>query len=280
MRSGCRYRLLLLSSVWLGFGFAARAANTTPPDPTNENVQEAIERADDLMQPGAAHEDRTIHRRQDLEQILSQIAQDSTTNVLFYEVEPRPGGKAGDDFVWAAVPDGSRNGAYQLYDFDGSEGFSGVSQEFNRLAAQLKLAISDEQAIPLGQFFIRCCVPGGPSELITDDDSLRHSVERYYLSLFGDTPRMFDASFQWWKAYEAAADRPAGQPAGRKGVVIVKRIMLTYGAYPQLQEWDLQVSHDGRVRVLAVTPIFPKGGQWVFYDFHSRLKSLEAPSIP
>jgi hypothetical protein len=52
----------------------------------------------------------------------------------------------------------------------------------------------------------------------------------------------------------------------------VKRILLTFGAYPELQQWDLQVSHDGRVRVLAVKSIFPKGGQWVFYDFHSTLK--------
>jgi hypothetical protein len=246
----------------------------------DEQVQAAIEHLVDLLQPGTSYENRAILRRKDLEQDLWRIAGAGTTNVFFYEVSLQPGGKADDASVWAAVPDGSEAGAYRFYGFDGAEGFNDVSREFNRLAAQLRLSLSDEQTIALAQFFIRCCVPGGPSELIPDEDSLRHSVERYYLSVFGDTPRMLEASFQWLRAYDAAKSG-AGLAPSHNGHVIVDRILLTFGAYPQLQQWDLQISHDGSIHSISVKPVFPKGGgDWIFYDFHSNLKSFGTTPTP
>jgi hypothetical protein len=278
MQSRC---FCLLLSAWLWLAPSAHSTDANPTNPENDSqLRVAIGDALNFMQPDATHQSVTIQRREDLEQEFLRISGTTATHLFFYEIAPRPGTKATDAFVSVALQDGSGGGAYQLYGFSGSEGIDELVQEFNRLASRLRLSISDAQTTALAQLFIRCCASGGPSELATDEDNLRHSVERYYLSAFGDTPRMLEASSRWWKGYATAAKHHQAPARNGQGHVALQRILLTFGADPELQLWDFQFSNDGRIQSVTVEPVFPQGGRWLFYDFRSNLKSFGATSIP
>lgn len=252
-----------------------------PAEPAVEgggaSAQETIAEAANLTHPDLAGTRVTIIRRQDLEAELSTIAKTVAGKVFFYDVQSPERPAAGNDSLWAVVPTGTEGKSYRLYSFDSSEGVDEVSREFNRLMSQLKFSIADEHAGDLARFFLRCCVRGEPGEVVADEDSLHHAVERYYLAVFGDGARTLEAFARWWQAYEAATASPASAPAAAdKRRIAVKRILLIFGMHPELQQWDLQVSRDGTVRVLAWESVFPKRRPYVFYDVRSTLKFFGA----
>jgi hypothetical protein len=77
-----------------------------------------------------------------------------------------------------------------------------------------------------------------------------------------------EAYTQWWQGFQT--NGPAVTPTVRfengRYRVVLKRVLMIAGRHPQLQEWDLEISRDGNVRVLAMHPIFPKQPGWLFYD--------------
>jgi hypothetical protein len=250
-------------------------------DSTDAQVQVTIAEAVNLTHPELADAPVNIRRRHDLEVELAEITRAVMGKVLFYDVESPGRPAAGNDSLWAVVPSGPEAESYRLYSFDSSEGFDEASREFNRLMSQLNFSIPGGRADELARFFLKCCVRGEPGEVVADENALQHAVERYYLAVFGDGARTLEASSRWWQAYEASSAVPpsvAGEAAGNR--IEVKRLLLIFGMHPELQQWDVEVSGDGAVRVLAWESIFPKRGPYVFYDFRTTLKSFGSTLEP
>src|SRR5713101_8823188 len=130
--------------------------------------------------------------------------------------------------------------AYQLYSFEASEGFSGLSQQFNRLIYQLSLSIPNEKASRLARFFLACCVGGELNEFVLEEEGLQHAVERYYLQSYGDIWRTLDVYLEWWQGFQKNAPGLAPTTRFENGRyrVALKRILIVVGKHPQLQEWE------------------------------------------
>jgi hypothetical protein len=253
-----------------------RPAGARPADEGGAaQIQQAIEQAVNVADAGAAGGHLSLRRRDDLERELSGIVGNPVGNVFFYEVQTLAPGPESNDSIWAVVAGDAERQSYGLYSFDSGEDFGQSSREFSRLMSRLALAIPDEQTVHLAQFYMLCCVRGDPGAIVADEDGLRHAVERHYLTTFGDTGRMLDAYSRWWHGYERNARYPTPSVEVEHGEdhVVVKRVLLVFGAHPRLQQFDLEVSHDGSVRVLAMGSIYPKGNRWLFYDFRSHLMS-------
>jgi hypothetical protein len=265
-----RYLCLLLGASLCPW--SSQPLQATPAGASSDaQIRETITKAVSLGPSGTPGRQPSIRRREDLEDDLSTITASPAGNVLFYDV--LPAAATNDDSVWAAVSANSAQRSYRLYRFDGSERFDQLSQDFNRLVSQLTGRVSDRQAVNLARFFLGCCVRGRPGEIVTDEDSLRHAVLRYYFTTFGDVGRMLDAYSKWWLGYERRSSSPLPAVAVENGErrVIVQRVLLSAGKDPQLQEWDLEVSRAGDVRVQASRAIYPKPGHWLFFDHRATL---------
>jgi len=136
------------------------------------------------------------------------------------------------------------------------------------LISQLALSIPKEKAASFAGFFLGSCVGGEQEEIVLDEEEFRYAVQRYYFGTYGAIRRALEAYSQWWQGFQTNAPDLAPTIRFENGRyrAVLKRILMIVGKHPQLQEWDLEVSRDGKVRVLAMQPIFPKEIRWLFYD--------------
>jgi hypothetical protein len=238
---------------------------------SEEQVKEATEQALRMAHTGSGNENLKIRRRLDLEEDLSNIAGKPVMGVYFFEIQSPPLTAVDDGSITVVAVASSPGDVYQLYSFEASQGFSGLSQQFNRLIHQLTLSIPNEKATSLARLFLACCVGGEFNDIVLDEEGLRHAVERYYLQIYGDIWRTLDVYLGWWQGFQKNAPDLAPTIRIENGGyrVGVKKILIIDGKHPQLQEWEFEISRNGNVRVLAVEPIFPKPTRWLFYDFRS-----------
>lgn len=239
---------------------------------SDEQARETIEQALRMVRVGSGNGQLKIRHRQDLEEDLSSIADKPVRDVYFYELQSPPLTAFDDGSIRVIAVTRSTGEVYHLYNFEDSEGFSGSSQQFNRLIDPLTLSISNERATSLARFFLACCVGGELNEIVPDEGSLRHAVERYYAQSYGDIWRAIHAYWEWWEGFQKNASdvAPTIRFENDRYRVVLKRVLMVAGKHPQLQEWELEISRDGKVRVVAMQPIFPKETRWLFYDFRSK----------
>lgn len=254
-------------------------------------LRAAVEQAVAISHPGAADQAALkILSRGDLNQDLSKISPRGA-DVSFYEAQPPAANPNGDHSVWAVVSHDSPLEPYGLYDFESSQRLDQSAEEFNRMVSQLGLSVTNTNADELAHFFLECCAVGDPGDVVANEDTLHHSIERDYMQVFGeDVYRALSAFTEWWQGYAASQYEfpPALEPEdGGAFHIAVERVVLNFGMHPQLQQCNFEISHDGKVQVGVVEAIFPKQDRWLSYDsrtdvpqFHSvgdeldRLKAL------
>jgi hypothetical protein len=265
---------LFCACLWFSQLLPVEAAGANQS--SDNRVREAVKQAVALAHPGANVDELSMSDRNDLDEELSQIAEKTSRPVSFYSFYDM-GSPSDDGSLWVVVSGDSPVGSDELYSFESSDGVEQSSQKFNRLLSHLALPIRDEKAAHIARFFLGCCVRRAPGETVTDENGLRHSVERYYIRIYGDVWRALEASTEWWQGYEKSAAHLTPTVVVEGGVrrIILERLILSFGMHPQLQRWDVAVSLDGSVRVLAVESIFPKQSRWLSYAFRSTM----APQI-
>lgn len=261
---------LLCACLWFSQLAPVEAA---PANGSDNQVREAVKQAVELAHPGANVGQLKMSDRDDLNEELSQIAAKTTRPVSFYSFSDNDS-SSDDSSLWAVVSGDSPLRSDELYSFENSDGVEQSSQKFNRLLSHLELSIPNEKVPNMARFFLSCCVRGAPGETITDENSLRHSVERYYIRIYGDVWRALEAYAEWWQGYEKTAAHltPTVVVKGSVRRIILERLIVSFGMHPQLQQWDLVVSLDGSVQVLAVESIFPKESRWLSYAFRSTIE--------
>ncbi len=265
---------LFCACLWFSQLLPVEAAGANQS--SDNRLREAVKQAVALAHPDADADELSMSDRNDLDEELSQIAEKTARPVSFYSFYDIDS-SSDDSSLWVVVSGDSPLGSDELYSFESSDGVEQSSQKFNRLLSHLALPIRDEKATNIARFFLGCCVRRAPGETVTDENGLRHSVERYYIRIYGDVWRALEASTQWWQGYEKTAAHLTPTVVVEGGVrrIILERLILSFGMHPQLQQWDVAVSFDGSVRVLAVESIFPKQSRWLSYAFRSTM----APQI-
>jgi hypothetical protein len=246
----------------------AQAAQTT----RNRDIQgrEAVRHAIELAQPGANLDELQMSERDDLDEEFSRIGAKAGGLVSFYSLFDADS-SSDDGSLWVVVAGESPQASGELYNFDSSDGIDQSLQKFNRLLSHLALSVSSDKAPSIGRLFLDCCVRDTHGEIVTDDNVLRHSVERYYIQIYGDVWRALEAYTEWWQAYQkvAVALQPTvASDAGFRRITL-ERLVLGFGMHPQLEQWELAITTEGKIRVLAVESIFPKQTRWVSYAFRS-----------
>lgn len=238
---------------------------------SDHSLRGAVKQAVELAYPGVNVDQLNLSERHDLDSELSQIAAKTTLPVSFYSYAMNSSADEGS--LWVAVSANSPLGSHELYSFESSDSVEQSLQKFNRLLSRLTLSLSNEQATRVARFFLACCVRGSPGETVTDEAGLHHSVERYYIELYGDVWRALEAGADWWEGYEKNVVPLSPTLAVQGGVrrIVLNRLVVTFGMHPQLQQWRLAVSSDGNIRVLAVDSIFPKQRRWLSYAFRTNL---------
>lgn len=233
-------------------------------------VREAVRHAIELAQPDADVDGLQMSERDDLDDELSQIAGNTTGRVSFYSFYDIDS-SSDDGSLWVVVPDDSPLGSDELYGFQSSDSLGQSSEKFNRLLSHLALSISNDKAASVARLFLGCCVRDTYGETVSDEDVLRHSVERYYIRIYGDVWRALEAYTQWWQAYQKVAVPLPPTVVVEAGVrrITLQRLILGFGMHPQLERWEIAVSSGGTVRVLGIDPIFPKQNRWLSYAFRS-----------
>ncbi len=258
--------VLLTLLLFLGFSapIQAQRADYRADDP----AREAAERAWRKAGSGFSNEPLKTRRREDLEELLLAMEKNPARNVYFYEMQSLPRTAFDAYSTWVVAVSRSTREVYELCGFEASEVSNGSSQEFNRLISQLALSIPKEKATSFARLFLGCCVGEELGEIVLDEEGLRHAVERYYFKTYGGVWRALEAYTQWWECFQINAPDLAPTIRFENGRyrVVLKRVLTMVGRHPQLQEWDLQISRDGNVRVLAMQPILPKRPRWLFYD--------------
>jgi hypothetical protein len=267
------FRPLLCAWFCFSLPLPVKAAGINPSD---IQQREAVRHAIELAHPDANFEQLNMSNRSDLEEELSRIAVKTKRVVSFYSFEDLDS-SWDEGSLWAAVSGDSTEGTDELYSFENSDDVDQSAQKFNRLVAHLALSIPAEKALSIARFFLACCVRAAPGETVADEAGLRHSIERYYILIYGDFWRALEAGSQWWEGYERTPVplTPAVTVKGGVRRITLQRLILTFGMHPQLQRWDIAVTSDGAVRVLAVEAIFPRQSRWLSYDFRSTM----APQI-
>jgi hypothetical protein len=243
-------------------------------DSLTDMVREVSQRSVEKARSGSSNERLNIRRREDLGELFSTLeAKKSGKDVYFYEIQSPPGMVSESSLVWVVAVTRFTQDVYKLYDFLGSNGPNAPSQEFNRFTSQLALSIPEEKATSLARLFLASCVDGDAREMVLDDDiELRLAVQNYYWATYGDLWRSLDAYSRWWQSFQAHA--PALAPAvaidknGRYRVVL-SRLLTFVGKHPEVQEWELEISRDGEIRVLAMQLLSPDQPSWLFYDLDS-----------
>jgi hypothetical protein len=240
-------------------------------DASGNQVREAVKHAVELAHPGVNVDQQTMSQRNDLGEELSRIAEKATPVSFFSFSDIDSFSDAGS--LWVVVSRTSTSGSDELYSFESSDDVEQSSQKFNRMLSHLTLSTSNEKATRIARFFLGCCVRGAPGEIVTDEKDLRHSVERYYIRIYGDVWRALEAYAQWWQGYERAAVQlaPTAVVQGRVRRITLDRVIVSFGMHPQLQQWKVAVSPDGSITVLAVESIFPKQSRWLSYAFRSTM---------
>jgi hypothetical protein len=251
-----------------------RAAGVNPA--SDNQLRQAVKQAVELAHRGTNVDQLSMSDRNDLAEELSHIVGKTTQRISFYSFY-NTDSSSDDGSVWVVVSGNSPLGSDELYGFESSDGVQQSSQKFNQLMSHLALSISNEKATSIARFFLGCCVRWAPGETVTDEIDLRHSVERYYVGIYGDVWRALEAGSQWWQGYEKSGVRltPTIVVEGSVRRIMLQRLILSFGMHPQLQQWHVAVSSDGSVRVLAVQSIFPKQDRWLSYAFRTTL----APQI-
>ena len=266
-------QVLLFLPIFLFSAGLSSPIQAQRPDPLTDVVREVAERSVPIRS-GASNERLNIRRRQDLENLLLTLAaKKSVKDVYFYEMQSPPGTVSESSLVWVAAVARFAQRAYDLYSFLASTGPNAPSQEFNRFTSQLALSIPEEKATSLARLFLESCVEGDAEETVLDGDmELRLAVQNYYLATYGDIWRALEAYAQWWQSYQAHAPALAPTVAidknGRYRVVL-NRMLTFVGKHPQVQRWELEISREGAIRVLAMRLIFPDRPSLVFYDLDS-----------
>lgn len=264
---------LLLACLWFSLLPLLQAA---PGDHSSDNqVRQAVKQAVELAHAAAVGDETTISERNDLDEELAHITQKTTSPISFYSLGGRDA-SSDEGSVWALVSGSSALGSYELYSFESSDGVEQSAQKFNRLLSHLAPSISNEQSTSMARFFLGCCVRGAPGEIISNERDLHHSVERYYIEIYGDLWRALEAGSEWWEGYKKTAVEftPTAVVEGDVRRISLKRLVLNFGMHPQLQQWDIAVSLNGSIRVLAVVSIFPKQERWLSYAFRSTIPQI------
>ena len=261
-------RFLVYACFYFSLSPPAQAAQTnhTRDNPGREAVRHAIE----LAQPNANVDGLQMSERDDLDDEISQIAGKTTGRVSFYSFYDVDS-SSDDGSLWVVVPGDSPLGSDELYSFESSDSLGQSSEKFNRLLSHLALSVPKDKAASVARLFLGCCVRETHGETVSDEDVLRHSVERYYIRIYGDLWRALEAYTQWWQAYQKVAVPLLPTVVVDAGVrrITLERLVLDFGMHPQLQRWEIAVSSDGSVRVLAVDSVFPKQSRWLSYAFRS-----------
>jgi hypothetical protein len=247
----------------------------SPGEINDAQLREAVAQAVRISHPRATDESVKIQPRADLDEDFSKITGKTNGNVSFYETATGPAvPTAKDDPVWAVVSGDSPQESYKLYSFDNSESFEQSSQEFNRLISQLTLSLDNDKAASLAHFFLGCCNRATHGEIVPNEDILHHTIESEYLRSYGDVWRTLEAFTEWWQGYQHSAFRfpPAVIPEdGGAYRITVETVAASFGMHPQLQQWNFELSSDGKVHVLSVQAIYPKESRWLSYDFRSTI---------
>jgi hypothetical protein len=237
-------------------------------------IREVAERSVEKARSGSSNERLNMRRRPDLEELLLTLeAKKPVKDVYFYEIESPPGMVSEASLVWIVAVARFRQEAYRLYSFLGSAGSNAPSQEFNRFTSELALSLPQEKAASLARLFLGSCVDGEAKQIVLDDEmELRLAVQNYYFSTYGDVWRALDAYARWWQSFQAHAPALAPSVAiGKNGRyrIVLSRLLTFAGKHPEVQEWELEISREGEIRVLAMQLIFPDQPRWVFYDLDS-----------
>ena len=232
--------------------------------------REAVRHAIELAQPDSNVDELQMSERDDLDDELSQIASKTTRRVSFYSFYDIDS-SSDDGSLWVVVPGDSPLGSGELYSFESSDSVGQSSEKFNRLLSRLALSVPNDKAASVARLFLGCCVRETHGETVSNEDVLRHSVERYYIRIYGDLWRALEAYTQWWQAYQKVAVPLLPTVVVDAGVrrITLERLILGFGMHPQLQQWEIAVSSNGSVRVLAVDSVFPKQSRWLSYAFRS-----------
>jgi len=255
--------LLLFLGAWAPI--QAQHAAYRSDDQAREVAEQAVRKADS----SSGNESLKTRRREDLEELLLTIEEKKPVgNVYFYEMQSPPRTAFEAYSVWVVAVAPSTREVYELYGFETSIGFNGSLLEFNRLISQLSLSVPKEKATSFASFFLGSCGGGQLPEIVLDEEGLRHAVQRYYFETYGSMRRTLEAYTQWWQGVQTNVSDlgPMVRFENGRYRVVLKRILMMAGRHPQLQEWDLEISRDGNVRVLAMQPIFPKQPRWLFLD--------------
>ena len=262
--------LLVAASVCLSLLPTAKAAGTDSV--SKAQVRAAVKQAVEIAHPDANVDQLKFSDRDDLDEELSQISGTTARNISFYDVD-WPSGNTG---MWAVDTDGSPQSSSALYSFESTDGVDRSLQTFNRLLSH-QAPIPDDKVESVARFFLACCVRDTPGEIVTSEDAMHHAVERYYLEAYGDVWRSLEAYTQWWHDYEQSPAQftPAvvAKVVGRQ--VSLKRLVLSPGMHPQLEQWDIEVAPEGDVRVVSVDSIYPKQALWLSYAFRSTIAPLD-----
>ena len=264
--------LLFLSIFFLFSPFLSSSIHAQREDPLTDVVREVAERSVEKTHPSSSTQRLNIRRRQDLENLLWALAGKKSVNeVYFYEIQSPPGTVSESSLVWVAAVAGFAQHEYNLYSFLGSAGPTAPSREFNRLTSHLALSIPEEKAVTLARLFLGSCVDGEAKEVVLDDDTeLRLAVQNYYLATYGDIWRALDTYSRWWQSFQTHAPDLAPTVAvdkdGWRYRVVLNRMLTFPGKHPQVQRWELDVSREGQIRVMAMQLLFPDRPSLVFYD--------------
>ena len=264
-----RRALAFLFLLFFGSDPAAHAQQTG-----DLQTRDAAEYAMKLADTAVGDKPVKALRRTDLEiRLFSVGAKAPVEQVYFYDEAKEAGARAFDPYSFrlVAVARSTRE-IYRLSGFEAPRGPYEPLQEFNRLTSTLQLSIAKERAISLAELFLDSAVPGAPGEIVQDENAvgIRLAVQNQYLAAYGDVWRALESYAGWWQQFKAVA--PELSPVvtlesnGRYQVTL-KRLVRYAGKEPEVQNWQLEVSRNGEVRVLAMQAIFPVHQGWIFYDY-------------
>ena len=225
-----------------------------------------------------------VTHRTDLEDLLSTILETKGIHGLsLYQVDVPTQASYDGSWTWIVAIAPWRQEAYELFSFQSTGKRVDITSEFNQFTSQLSLSLSKSEMANFGVFFLETAIPARPGEVVLNQDSLRDAVGRHYFTTYDEAWRSIDAYTRWWHGFldgDAALQlAPSAEMAqdGRYRVTL-NRVVTAEGAHPQLQQWELQISKDGNVRVDAMRPIFPKAPRWIFYD--TPVTPVGAPLAP
>ena len=264
----CLEALAIPAVLLLFCGVSMRVRAQRTDTATDAQVERAAELAAKTMDSG--EEPLNIDRRRDLETLLSSNEKKPAKNVYFYEMQ-RPAQTVldGPNARVIAVAPVSQE-VYELYDFQKSNVSSNSSQEFNRLMSTLELSISEPSVAGFARLYLGSCDAGGVGQIIYDEDGLRSAVENYYFASLGsDVWRTLSAYTWWWPGFQKTSS--SLQPTVKLNAngfydISLKELVTPDGKHPELHQWDLEISREGKVRVLATQLIFPPEPRWLFFD--------------